>query len=102
MILPPLGVILVISYFYAAFRTNPWVNAAMEGMQAAVVPIIFSAAINMVKGSLTYPPCVVILLASVAMYLFTDINPILMVLFGLVLGIAIGSYYERRKSDGLA
>ena len=52
MILPPLAVIVAISYFYAAFRANLWVSAAMEGMQAAVVPIIFSAAINLVKGSM--------------------------------------------------
>ena len=36
MILPPFAVILVISYFYAAFRANLWVNAALEGMHAAV------------------------------------------------------------------
>lgn len=98
MILPPLVIIVVISYFYAAFRANPWVNAAMEGMQAAVVPIIFSAAINLVKGSMPYPPCVLLLILSVAAYLFTGINPILMVLLGVVLGLIIGSYYERRKS----
>ena len=97
MILPPLVVIVVISYFYAAFRTNPWVNAAMEGMQAAVVPIIFSAAINLVKGSMPYPPCVLLLLISVAAYLFTGISPILLVLLGVVLGLIIGSWYERRE-----
>ena len=97
MILPPLVVIVVISYFYAAFRANSWVNAAMEGMQAAVVPIIFSAAINLVKGSIPYPPCVLLLLISVAAYLFTDINPILLVLLGVVLGLVIGSFYERRQ-----
>ena len=98
MILPPLAVILVISFFYAAFRANPWVNAAMEGMQAAVVPIIFCAAVNLVKGSLPYPPCVLLLLISVAGYLFTDINPIFMVILGVLLGLVIGSYYERRSS----
>ena len=98
MILPPLAVILVISYFYAAFRANPWVSAAMEGMQAAVVPIIFSAAINLVKGSMPYPPCVLLMILAAAAYLFTDINPILMVLLGVVLGLVIGSYYERRSS----
>ena len=97
MILPPLVVIVVISYFYAAFRANPWVNAAMEGMQAAVVPIIFSAAINLVKGSIPYPPCVLLLLISVAAYLFTGISPILLVLLGVVLGLIIGSWYERRE-----
>ena len=97
MILPPLVVIVVISYFYAAFRANPWVNAAMEGMQSAVVPIIFSAAINLVKGSMPYPPCVLLLLISVAAYLFTGISPILLVLLGVVLGLIIGSWYERRE-----
>ncbi|MDO5546737.1 MAG: chromate transporter [Eubacteriales bacterium] len=97
MILPPLAVILVISYFYAAFRTNPWVNAAMEGMQAAVVPIIFSAAVNLVKGSMPYPPCVLLLILSVAAYLFTDWSPIVLVILGVVLGMVIGSWYERRQ-----
>lgn len=97
MILPPFAVILVISFFYAAFRANPWVNAAMEGMQAAVVPIIFGAAVNLVKGSMPYPPCVLLMLISVAAYLFTGINPIFMVILGVVLGLVIGSYYERRK-----
>lgn len=102
MILPPLAVIVAISYFYAAFRANLWVSAAMEGMQAAVVPIIFSAAINLVKGSMPYPPCVLLLLISVAAYLFTDLNPILLVILGVVLGLVIGSYYERRKRNGAA
>ena len=97
MILPPLAVIIVISYFYAAFRTNVWINAAMEGMQAAVVPIIYSAAVNLVKGSLPYPPCVLLLILSVAAYLFTGISPIVMVLLGVVLGLVIGSFYERRQ-----
>ena len=97
MILPPFAVILVISFFYAAFRANPWVNAAMEGMQAAVVPIIFGAAVNLVKGSMSYPPCVLLMLISVAAYLFTGINPIFMVILGVVLGLVIGSYYERRQ-----
>ena len=100
MILPPLAVIVAISYFYAAFRANLWVSAAMEGMQAAVVPIIFSAAINLVKGSMPYPPCVLLLLISVAAYLFTDLNPILLVILGVVLGLVIGSFYERRKRNG--
>ena len=102
MILPPLAVIVAISYFYAAFRANPWASAAMEGMQAAVVPIIFSAAINLVKGSMPYPPCVLLLLISVAAYLFTELNPILLVILGVVLGLVIGSYYERRKRNGAA
>lgn len=56
MILPPLLILIAISFCYNAFRNNYWVVAAMEGMQAAVVPIIASAAINLAKGSVKYPP----------------------------------------------
>ena len=71
-------------------------------MQAAVVPIIFSAASDLVKGSMPYSPCVLLLLISVAAYLFTDLNPIFLVILGVVLGLVIGSYYERRKRNGAA
>ena len=102
MILPPLAVLIGISFCYSAFRANPWVNAAMEGMQAAVVPIIFSAAVNLAKGSFAYPPCVLVLLIAVGLYLFTGVNPIFLVLMGVAAGLLIGSYYERRRTNDLA
>ena len=61
------------------------------------MPIIFGAAVNLVKGSMPYPPCVLLMLISVAAYLFTGINPIFMVILGVALGLVIGSYYERRQ-----
>ena len=96
MCLPPMVVLIIISYFYVAFRDNYWVNAAMLGMQAAVVPIIANAARNLVKGSVKYPPCVLVVAISVALYLFVEINPVFLVLMGVVSGLAIGSYYERK------
>lgn len=98
MCLPPMLVMLVISFFYSVFRDNYWVNAAMLGMQAAVVPIIASAARNMIKGSVPYPPCVLVIAASTALYLFTPINPVLLVLLGVVCGLLIGGYYERKEA----
>ena len=98
MCLPPMLVMLVISFFYGVFRDNYWVNAAMLGMQAAVVPIIASAARNMIKGSVPYPPCVLVIAASTALYLFADINPVLLVLMGVVCGLLIGGYYERKEA----
>jgi chromate transporter len=98
MCLPPMLVMLVISFFYSVFRDNYWVNAAMLGMQAAVVPIIASAARNMIKGSAPYPPCVFVIAASTALYLFTPINPVLLVLMGVVCGLLIGGYYERKEA----
>ena len=94
MCAPPMVVLMIISFFYTAFRDNYWVNAAMMGMQAAVVPIIAGAAKNLIKGSAKYPPCVIIILASTALYLFVELNPVLLVVGGVIGGLLIGGYYE--------
>lgn len=62
MCFPPMAVLIAISFAYNAFRQNPWVHAAMSGMQAAVVPIILCAALGLAKGSVTYPPCLLVVL----------------------------------------
>ena len=49
--LPPLVLLSVISLCYTAFRNSFWVAAAMRGVQAAVVPIIFCAAVPLMKSA---------------------------------------------------
>ena len=100
MCMPPLVVMIAVSYFYNAFRENHWVNAVMMGMQAAVVPIIVSAAIGLMKGSVKYPPCVLVVLGCMGVYLVADVNPALLVLIGVISGLVIGGYYERKEGLG--
>lgn len=97
MCAPPMVVLMVISFFYTAFRDNYWVNAAMMGMQAAVVPIIAGAARNLIKGSAKYPPCIIIIAASTALYLFVELNPVILVVGGVIAGLLIGGYYEGKE-----
>lgn len=98
MCIPPMLIMIPISFCYNAFRSNYWVMAAMEGMQAAVVPIIASAAIGLVKGSVKYPPCIFVILLCLALYLLLNVNAISLVLIGIVSGFLIGGYYERREA----
>lgn len=46
-ILPPLIIISVISFFYAAFRDNVVVNAVMKGIQAGVAAVITDVVLNL-------------------------------------------------------
>lgn len=48
--LAPMGLLSLISLCYSAFRDSYWVAAAMGAVRAAVVPIIFCAAVPMLKG----------------------------------------------------
>lgn len=96
MCLPSLLILIGISFFYGFFRDNYWMNAAMLGMQAAVVPIIGNAAKNLVKGSLSYPPCVLMVLLSTAAYLFTNWSPVILILLGGLFGLFITGHYEKK------
>ena len=96
MAIPPLLILILVSFFYETFRSHPWVIAAMRGMRAAVVPIIISAAWNMLKGSFKYPPCYIVTAAVFVLYLFFNVNCVWLTLFGLVAGILISDIYERR------
>lgn len=92
-------ILIAISFFYRAFRSSYWVTAAMEGMQAAVVPIIAGAALGMVKGSVKHRPCAFVVLISFVLYIFFQVNAVYLVLIGVAAGLLIGEYYERKGAD---
>lgn len=93
--IPPLMMLSVITLFYEAFRANPWVDAAMMGIRAAVVPIIVCALLSMWKGSFTYAPCFGVMAVALVLYLL-GVNCIWLMVFGAVCGIGISEFYERR------
>lgn len=96
MTLPPMVIMILICYGYKAFRNNFWVVSAMTGMQAAVVPVVASAAQGLVKGSLKFPPCIAVTLVCFLMYALLDVNIVILILFGIISGLLMGEYYERK------
>ena len=68
----------------------------MSGMRAAVVPIIISAAWNMLKGSFKFPPCYAIAAVVFVLYLFFNVNCVWLTILGLAAGILVSELYERR------
>ena len=45
-IIPPMAILTVISIFYAAFASNPYVSQALRGMQAGVAAVILDVEIG--------------------------------------------------------
>lgn len=95
--IPAILMLSLIAVFYTTFIDNVWIAAAMNGVRAAVVPIIISAAIGMVKGAFKYAPCVIVMLLTLALYLLFDVNCIYLILIGAISGILISEFYERRQ-----
>ena len=85
-------------YSCPAERTARMKKTAMEGMQAAVVPIILGAAVGLAKGSVQYPPCYAIVAVCLGLYLFTSVNPIVLVLIGVVSGLIVGTVYTGKEA----
>lgn len=99
IILPPILMLSVIAFFYTTFRDNTWIAAAMNGVRAAVVPIVISAAVGMVKGAFKYSPCIFVMVLSLGLYLFFHMNCVYLVLIGALSGILISEFYERRGGN---
>ena len=96
MMLPPMAVLTVVTLFYSAVRHNPWVMAAMMGVRCAVVPIIASALVGMVKGAFRWRPCIAVTAISFSLYLFFNVNCVWLVVIGAGCGLALSKYMERK------
>lgn len=100
-VLPPLGIISVISLFYQAFRDNPIVNMAMAGMLCGVAAVICDVVINMAKTIFQKKRVlpVVIMVASFLAVRFFAVNIIVIILCCGVIG-AVDTWYQGRKQKG--
>lgn len=97
--LPPMLILTAVTYFYVAFRDSALVAAAMGGIRAAVVPIIISAAMALVKGAIKFPACVLMAAVSFVLYYILGLSCLWLVILGAVFGLAACEIRERRLSD---
>lgn len=98
-VLPPLIIIMIISYFYIAFRDNPIVKALLLGMQAGVAAVIVDVVIDMASKIFKNKrvlPIVVMILAFIAAAIFNVNIMIILVICG-VLG-AYTTYRTNRQA----
>ncbi|MBR1672539.1 MAG: chromate transporter [Fretibacterium sp.] len=96
MVLPPAAVLALITSFYTAFRDNLWAAAAMRGVRTAVVPIVLSALLGMLRGAFRYPPCLAVALLTFALYFLWNVSCVWLVVTGMACGLVICEFYERR------
>lgn len=85
--LPPMAVLAVVTLFYTAFRHSYWVAAAMSGVRAAVVPIILSAALPMIRTVCKKPVWLPLTAVAAVLYLVFDVSVLWLVALGAVCGL---------------
>lgn len=90
-ILPPLTILSVISFFYAAFATNPYVALVLKGMQSGVAAVILDVVCNLGMGVVKTKSAVhmVVMAAAFCATFFFDVNVVYIILAAAVLGIIL-------------
>lgn len=90
-VLPPLIILSVISFFYAAFRDNPIVSAVLKGMMAGVCAVIIDVVITMgskiIKAKKLLP--IFIMVGAFIVYFVLRVNIIYIILFCGTLGALV-------------
>lgn len=98
-IIPPMVVLSVISFFYAAFATNPYVALVLKGMQAGVAAVILDVVCDLGSNVLKTRSVLYIglmVVAFIASFVF-DVNVIVIILAAAAFGV-IRALLQLRKA----
>ena len=100
-IIPPITILAVISLFYKAFATNPWVAAVLGGMQAGVAAVICDVVWNLGAKVVKEKSAMSIAIMASAFIAtaFFKVNVIVIILCAAALGV-IRLLVERGKAGG--
>ena len=97
-ILPPMVILTVVSFFYAAFAENRYVALTLRGMQAGVAAVIAdvvcSLGHNVLKERSVVHICVMI--AAFVAGFFLKINVVYLLLAAALIGVAM-EFWKHRK-----
>lgn len=98
-IIPPMVILSIISFFYAAFATNPYVALVLKGMQAGVAAVILDVVCGL-GGAVVKTKSAVYIALMVAAFVanfFFDVNVILIILVAAAFGV-VRALFQQRKA----
>lgn len=88
-IIPPFVILTVVSSFYAAFKTNPYIQSLLFGMKSGVSAVIVSVVWDMAFGIVKKKDLFLIVIMAAAFILnyYLKVNVILIIVATLIIGI---------------
>ncbi len=89
VLLPTFLIVLILNLIFLSIKGNPHVDAAFQGIRAAVVALIAYAAIKVAKTSILDVSTLILMVSMVVMMVVFHWHPILVIVSGALLGIFI-------------
>ena len=90
MVLPPMLILSVLTFGYTMLQDNVWVGKLLNGVRAAVVPIILSAALKLRKGAFPNRICYLLCAGGCILNVVFGINCVVVILLGMAAGLILG------------
>lgn len=97
MVTPPMLILSVLTFGYTRFKDNLYVAKMLTGVRAAVVPIILAAALKLCKTAIPDRLSLILCIVACILNAWLNVNCVVLILAGLVIGLAIGKGKEAKK-----
>lgn len=98
VISPSIIIILIISKGYEHFSDNLYISKSLEGIRVAVLALLISTLISLIKKSIKDHWGVILALSAFILISFVNISPIYVILVGIFASGLI--YHKRGMNDG--
>ena len=95
-------VLSFITYFYTEFHSQATVMSAITGVRAAVVPIMASAILGLVRGAFPMRICYAVAAARSGSIFSCTVNCVWLVAGGAAAGLIISRFWKGGRGDGAA
>ena len=101
-ILPPMIILSVISFFYAAFASNLYVALTLKGMQAGVAAVIMDVVCSLGEKVVQEksPGSILIMVAAFSAVFYLKINVIYIILAAALIGVCKAQSQQRGGRKG--
>lgn len=95
---PCLIILSVISMFYAEFRSNFYVNAALEGISGVICAVLLLTVINMGKNAYNKYPgfSTMVMIMVFGLGFFAGVRTAPLILLSAILGLSVFTVIERK------
>ena len=100
-ILPPMIILSVISFFYAAFASNHYVALTLKGMQAGVAAVILDVVCSLGTNVLKMKSTIhlIVMAAAFIATFFFGVNVIYIILAAALVGVVLALMEKKKKEE---
>ena len=89
VVFPSLVIIMILASFLQSFAEIPIVQHAFNGIRVAVCVLVLNAVIKLWKGSVIDRICLMSVLATILLGIFTNISPVFIVIATAIVGLLV-------------